>query len=159
MELLSTFRSSYLVANSPHHHQLPDVVPTSILEFLSHLPSDLPHLLDVEHLLRPTAEMRETLIHIAPDLFLDPDHVPQDAIEHDLDHFPLDLALRLEDEVVDEEIVLVVMVVDDEEAQVIAAIAVMMIGAEAEVVDEVEGEDVKPCGIDLQRRSPWKGKG
>ncbi len=71
-----------------------------------------------------------------------PARVPQDVTAHDPDLSPLDLVLDPTlDVVVVDEIVQVGMGVEDVEAQVIAATAVMMIGAEADLADEVEEPD------------------
>lgn len=93
------------------------------------------------------ADLRGTLIHTDRDLSLDP--APRGAIEpaqdlflHALDHHP-------EDEE-DAEIAQVAMeAAEEDEAQVIAATAVMTIGAGAEAVDVVAVADVRRGTLDF----------
>jgi hypothetical protein len=115
-----------------------DVVQTSIPEYqqpkifeVQHPQDDAPHL-------KITPDKREPPIHIGRDPCQD--LALQDAIVRDQD-LHLHVRARQEEEA-DDETALDAMVADEEEAQVIAAIAAMMIGAEAEVEGMVEVGDV-----------------
>jgi hypothetical protein len=92
------------------------------------------------------ADLRGTLIHTDRDL--SHDLVPRDATEPGQDLSLRALDPHHEDEE-EEETALAAMVAGGDEAQVIAAIAVMMIGAEAEVVDGEVVVDVSGIEIDI----------
>jgi hypothetical protein len=127
-------------ANSPHHPLLQDEVRTSTLVG-HHLPvSALLPLPDVDPPFLATADPRETLIHTGPDLSQDP--ALRDATEPVQDPFLLVLDPHQEDEE-DAGTALVAMEAEEEGARVIAAIAVMTIGAGAEAVDGVAVADVR----------------
>ena len=109
------------------------------------LTSDLLHQLDVDRPFLPTVDPKEIPTHTDQDLVRA--RALQDAIALGLDPSLRARALHQEEdvaeEVVDVEQARPGMVAGGEEAQVIAATAVMMIVAEAEVGDTEGVEDVK----------------
>lgn len=126
--------------SSLHPHLSPDVAQTSILEDLHLQASEDHHLpaVDPHHQIVDVAT--ETLIHTGLEACLDLGR--QGAIGHARGHILHDLARHQEDEG-DGVIALDAMEAEGEEARVIVATAVMMRGAEAEVVVVEVEEDVR----------------
>lgn len=101
------------------------------------------------------ADLRGTLIHTGRDR--SPDPAPRDATGPVQDPFLRVLGPRQEDEE-DAEIALDAMEADEEEARVIAATAVMTIGAGAEAVDGVGVADVSEGTLDFCSVGVWDDK-
>jgi hypothetical protein len=135
------FRLSFPGVNSPLLHRLQDAVPTSILVGLQQPVSVLLQLQDVDHPLQATADPSETLIHTDQDLCRD--RALQDATEPAHDRFLRALDHHQDDEEGDGETALVATAAGEDEVLVIAATAVMMIGAGAEAVDGEVVADVR----------------
>ncbi len=100
-----------------------------------------------------TADQKGILIHTDPDQPRVPDR--QDVTELAQDPCPRVRAHHQEDKVAAEGIVLVVLVEDEGEAQVIVATAVMMIGAEVEVVAEADVVDVNISRVLINSEEFW----
>lgn len=143
------YQSFFHAANSPLRHLLQDAVQTLIPEERHSRASVAHPHHGVVLRYQAMAEAIGTSIHI--DLGHSHVLVPQDAIAHGRDPFHLDPDPDPpREDVVADVIVLVEMVAEDEEAQVIAATAVMMTEAGAEVVDEVDEVDEEDVMTDFR---------
>ena len=153
-ELQSTFPLSFPAASSLHRHPLHDVARISTLADPPQPASALHPLPDVDPHLQAMADPRETLIHTDQDLFRG--HGPQDATELAQDPFHRVLDRHPEDEQGVETALGAMVAAGGEEVQVIAAIAVMMIEAEAAAVEVVS--DVRTGGHDrYSSAGVWDG--
>ena len=134
-ELQSTFLLSFLAASFLHRHPLHDVARTSTLVDPPQQAFALHQLPDVDLHLQAMADPRETLTHIDQDLFRGPGL--QGVTEPAQDPFHRVLDPHPEDEQGVETALGAMVAAGGEEVQVIAAIAVMMIEAEAAAVEAV----------------------